>query len=191
MEIREIAEGIFPDIYQTYIVNDFARDERRPLKAIQKLYKQHDYIAYGLYDGEELRAYACFIKKTGVSGVLLDYFAVVSGKRGGGIGSLFLTEVKKKWECGGIIIESEMPEMAADDADREIRERRIRFYQKNGAELSNIGWKTFGVDYNLLWLPINTCLADIDLAAQIQEIYGHALPRFIMKRMTKVYLLEK
>ena len=137
-----------------------------------------------------LRAYACLIQVPEVGGVLLAYFAVVPEGRGAGVGSSFLESLRQRCDCAGIIIESEMPAGAKSDEETAVRRRRISFYQRAGAELSPVGWHAFGVDYNLLWLPVRKALANSDIAGDIQSIYSATAPDFVIKKLTHTSMTD-
>jgi GNAT superfamily N-acetyltransferase len=93
--------------------------------------------------GGRLVAMAVFLPLTGDAlGIqFLEYLAVDSSERGGGIGSALLPmclQLLRDDERGrlGIVLEVEAPEAAGDPEDRDLRMRRIRFYrERNGAVL--------------------------------------------------------
>ncbi|MCD8354439.1 MAG: GNAT family N-acetyltransferase [Clostridiales bacterium] len=98
-------------------------------------------------------AYACYIQTQSSSYALLDYFAVVPELRGKGIGSEFLRSLNGNVSAKrGVFIEAESPDSAKTEAERQTRERRIRFYLSNGAERTNAKCLLFGVDYNILFI---------------------------------------
>ena len=61
---------------------------------------------------------------------LLDYFAVMPEKRGGGIGGAALALLKEKYAGRALLIEIEDPDEASEN--RAERVRRKAFYLKNG-----------------------------------------------------------
>ncbi len=186
--IKQISLKDFIPIYKNYITKDFPLNERRPLNTIKKLYKKDFYTCFVMYsEKEELLAYACFISIPDMNSTLLDYFAVTKNLRGTGIGSRFLEELKNNLNIGGIIIESEMPEKASNNEEMKTRKKRIQFYERNGSIISNVGWKLFGVDYNLLWLPIKSSLKDIDILSDIQNIYSHTMPKYMFNKFISSY----
>lgn len=188
--IKEIGIEEFSPLYKEHITRDFARNERRPLFAIERMMREGRYTCYVLEEDGSMLAYACLITAEDAGSTLLDYFAVMPGQRGGGIGGRFLDALREHCTADGIIIESEMPSHAADEADREIRTRRIAFYTRQGAEMSDYGWFAFGVDYNLLWLPVRKSLAQSDIAGDVQKLYGGSNLDFILRLQTRIYPLE-
>ncbi len=170
-------------VYREHITEDFPRGERRPLFAMEKMQREGRYDCYGYYQDDKLLAYACYILTQDGSYALLDYFAVIPELRGHGIGSEFLKCLKENAsvKCG-VFIEAESPDSAKTDGERRVRERRIRFYLSNGAEMTNSKCLLFGVDYNILFIPRN----DIPIAYEHQhneveklyrELYGRVYGR--------------
>lgn len=139
-------------IYNTYLVQDFPKDEVKPLERILFLYDKNLYFAYGLYDADEkMLAYAFFSKAHSCEYVLLDYYAVAEEKRGTGIGSHMLSLLKETL-CGeyeGIILESENPDFAENAKDFDVRSRRIQFYLNNGFSSTKMLCRLFGVEFRL------------------------------------------
>ena len=74
--------------------------------------------------------------------VLRDYLAAVSDERSAGHGSRMLGFLREACaEKGGILIEAEDPAFAADEADGEIRRRRIRSTIKMAPETpASVPW---------------------------------------------------
>lgn len=177
----------FPALYREHIVRDFSANERRPLFSIRQLLRKGRYTCWRMVRDGEMAAYACFVHNTETSSVLLDYYAVMPHMRGTGIGSKFLASLRGVVDVDGIIIESEMPSHAQDAEDMQIRTRRIAFYERNGAELSTLGWYAFGVDYNLLWLPVRRPMNQGAMGKDIQQLYAQTSPAFILKAQTRLY----
>ncbi|MBR4030058.1 MAG: GNAT family N-acetyltransferase [Clostridia bacterium] len=140
------------EIYNNHIKNDFPPAEVKPLSRILMLYEKNLYFVYALYEKDELLSYAFFSSAPGCEYVLLDYLAVVSGKRNMGIGAKMLdllkTEVCKNFN--GILLESENPDFAKDEEEKEIRVRRIAFYLRYGFEITKMHSCLFGVEYKIL-----------------------------------------
>ncbi len=146
------------DIYNNYIKNDFPPAEVKPLSRILMLYEKNLYFVYALYEKDELLSYAFFSSAPGCEYVLLDYLAVVSGKRNMGIGAKMLdllkTEVCKNFN--GILLESENPDFAKDEEEKEIRKRRISFYLRCGFEITKMQSCLFGVEYKIMvYCPVS------------------------------------
>ncbi|MDR3085052.1 MAG: GNAT family N-acetyltransferase [Christensenellaceae bacterium] len=177
-------------LYRTRLQRDFPRSELRPLLSIKTLLRSANYSLLKWTENGEMLAYATLIHGEGIRGALLDYFAVEEGRRGQGIGGRFLSELRGFLRADGIVIESELPEAAEDPAERSLRERRIAFYERCGAERSSLGWRVFSVDYALLWLPIERPLAEVSPGEMVQALYALSMPAPMRAMATKLYTMD-
>lgn len=169
-------------IYDSHMVRDFPDDELKPWAAINTLYDKGIYQCYGLYDGGQLLAYACFTGQAGGTWLLLDYYAVCSGYRERGYGSKFLNALWQTLQnVRGIFVEIELVDCAADEEDRCTRERRRNFYLRGGLRATAIRNRLFGVDYEVLLMPcagqeLDEELSDRELLAEMTRIYQTIMP---------------
>lgn len=139
-------------LYNTYLVQDFPKNELKPLERMLTLMDKNLYFVYALYDAEEnMLAYAFFSGAYGCEYVLLDYFAVAADKRGKGIGSQMLTLLKEELgkNYAGVILEAENPDYAENAKDFDIRTRRFQFYLNNGFSSTKMLCRLFGVEFRL------------------------------------------
>ena len=129
--LKPLCEAEVSTIYHDHAVYDFPKAELKPLSTMLKLMKSGDYLCYGLFEGEGLRAYAFFV----INGVflLLDYYAVCRGYRSNGYGNQFLSLLRNTCRgIYGIILEVEAPDCALKEEELTIRTRRINFYERSG-----------------------------------------------------------
>ena len=123
------------------------------------------------HEADELLAYAFFVHlpENGEEHYLLDYYAVEKGRRGTGIGSLFLkmlsSDQLKDADC--VLLEVEDPECAEEE--RETRERRLRFYLRNGMMDTGVKAAVFGADFMILRMPVGK--TDEDFREIYQNVY--------------------
>ena len=141
MEIRELSYAEAREIYVNHLRKDFPRSEVKPFSRIRSGMRKGAYRCFGAFLGNELAGYAFLahyrLGKTAVG--LLDYFAVVTGRRGQGLGSEILRQLSPaRLSLFCILIETEQIVPGLADADREIRERRVRFYERAGACRSGV-----------------------------------------------------
>ena len=139
-------------IYNKYMVKDFPPDELKPLSSMMDMLRRGIYDCYGLYEEENLLAYAYLTVLDDF--VLVDYLAVVPELRGSGIGTKLLTELKKILKEKTIIIECENPDFATDLQDKTTKIRRIEFYKRSGFVLSGVSSRLFDVEYVILTYPV-------------------------------------
>ena len=78
-------------LYTERLREDFPPDELKPLSAIEEMLCRGRYVCYGAADGDEILAYAFFVKNG--KNALADYFAVRRDLRDRGIGSRFIGEL--------------------------------------------------------------------------------------------------
>lgn len=175
-QVRKIGFGEFSNIYTLHLVEDFPEAEVKPLEVIKDAFASGRYTAYILEDDRKVNAYASFISSD-KDVVLLDYFAVTQGAgRSSGFGSYFIRELVREVKTGGFILECEIPAKAASESEKIIREKRIAFYEKNGAIVTGTCVQVFGVDFQLLYMPVAKKLEQIDIAKEFQELYRNILP---------------
>lgn len=158
MEIWRLSEEETAGIYDVYMKQDFPSDELKPLSHILKSAEEGYGFSLGIYEKAELMGYAVFILCEETKCALLDYFAILKERRGGGLGhhafSLFEPYFQENMpEIEGLYIESERVSAAQDEAQRVVRERRISFYRSCGCEMTALRSVLFGVDYSVLYKP--------------------------------------
>lgn len=157
--VKNLDQEEIGHIYQTYMRKDFPSDELKPLSHITRSMNAGYGFSLGMYEGETLAGYAVFILCEETRCALLDYFAILKDRRGGGLGhrafSLFEAYFRENLPgVDGIYIESERISAAENDKQRLIRERRIAFYLSCGCEMTAFRSVLFGVDYSILYRPV-------------------------------------
>ena len=179
MQFAELTEAQLTAVYQTRLTADFPPAERKPLARILAAREKGDYRCTGLFSDGQLLAYGFFMILRADTGtdLLLDDFAVDTALRGQGIGSAFLRMLPEQFPDAGIVlIESETPETAENPADREKRERRIRFYQRAGCIDCGAEATVFGVRYRIFELPLHRTVTAEQLRAIYAAMYRKMLP---------------
>ena len=106
-------------------------------------------VTYGFYTerenpSEALRGYAVFVIPQGLKYGLLDYLAILPAYRGSGIGQWFFAEIsqillQKNPKLQGFFIETEAVTFAPDEVQRQVREKRNRFYKRCGCLPAKLG----------------------------------------------------
>lgn len=174
---RELTAEEVLDIYSSIAPLHFPKAELKPVENVKKYLENDLYTGYGFYENETLLAYALFLTLPKNRKLLLDYYAVLEEYRNGGIGSAFLQSLRTELTCAdGIYIESENPDYAENEQERKIQEKRIDFYDRNGAVFTGILSTLFGVPYRVLYLPLpkiknqNTSFGS-DMAAERINFY--------------------
>ena len=125
--LRELGLDGLHHIYHEHLSHAFPRMERKPLSAMEKLMAAGRYEALGLYDGEELAAYALLWDDPEGGYVLLDYLAVCRDKpRGHGYGTAALRLLLDRCrDRRGLLVEAEAEEPGAEAEENALRRRRL------------------------------------------------------------------
>lgn len=132
---------------------------------------------------ERIVAYAFFV----IDGrnAMVDYLAVCENLRGRGKGSLLIRmmtdDLQQKYDC--VLLESEDPDDATDEEDRDVRERRIRFYLHNGLVQTGVRSEVWHVHYRILALPVGHILPDEEIGRIYSDIYRVMMPEKFYKTM--------
>ena len=183
--IKPLCEAEVSAIYHDHAVYDFPKAELKPLSTMLKLMKSGDYLCYGLFEGEGLRAYAFFVKN-GVF-LLLDYYAVCRGYRSSGYGSQFLSMLRNTCRgIHGIILEVEAPDCALNEEELTIRTRRIDFYERSGVRKTSLTSVLFDVDYDIMYLPCEGDYPDEQLREELLAIYRKMISQEAFENRLKV-----
>lgn len=152
---RELTIEEVLDIYSSIAPLHFPKAELKPVENVKKYLENGLYTGYGFYENETLLAYALFLHLPKKRKLLLDYYAVLEEYRNDGIGSAFLQSLRAELTCAdGIYIEAENPDYAENDQEKGIQEKRIAFYDRNGAVFTGVLSTLFGVPYRVLYLPL-------------------------------------
>jgi hypothetical protein len=186
MKLKQLSIEDIEEVYYKYAEKDFPSEELKPLDMIKKLVKKEIYICYGLYEKSQLLAYAFLV--TGKSYILIDYYAVCSGHRDKGIGSIFLKLLKEQFKTyDGMIVEVEKIEDAPNDAEKIIRKKRIDFYKRNGLKITKISIYLFNVNYSIMCL-CNDNLKDLDIYKGLEKLYKKIVPEKLYLQYVKLIL---
>ena len=198
-------------VYKTYMKIDFPRSELKPLKSILSLIQQKRGEGYGFYDKDELTGYAFLIKAPSGRAYLIDYLAVLPSLRDRGYGSACLSALQNILEEKNtlhskilgtgenmestanereymIMVESEDPSFAADETEKQVRRRRIRFYEKNGFFDSQNVCRLFGVEYRILGKT--SCMTqeeprNMRCKEELDSIYRTIIPKLVYHSQVK------
>lgn len=161
------------EVYKKYMEKDFPPSELKPLKHILEMMDRGIYDSLGIvHDGREA-GYALVLRPENMEFCLLDYFAVSSEKRGKGIGGEVLDALKCYYKDRAIMIEAEYPGDAPDTA---VAERRVRFYERNGAADTGVESRVFGVHFKNLVLSAGKEYSAGQLYSAIKGLYAEMIP---------------
>ena len=172
LHIKKLNLDEIREIYNAYMHEAFPPSELRPFASMEMLYNKNCYPCYGFYDEtDSLCAYAYFSCTENGKYALLDYFAVKKDLRGTGIGSktfpLLRTEMKDR---DGLL---------------------LAFYERCGCEMTKAKSLLYGVDFNILVLPIAQPVPEAKVVLhELENIYHVMFDDELYKRVCHPFIAE-
>ena len=112
-ELRLLTARQLRQVYRERVRSDFPPSERRPLASMERLRAAGVYDTWGMYEGEELLAYAFLWRSEAYGVALLDYLAVCREGRGRGTGTLALSLLQARYGGCSLLVEAEAQEESA------------------------------------------------------------------------------
>lgn len=178
--VEELTLAQLRALYFGRMQEDFPQNEIKPLSAIERAYNRGEYVCFGAMDGEDILAYAFFIRlrKEEKEFALFDFFAVKKEARCTGIGSAFLQRLiaGPLKSMAAVLLEVEDPACAWDEEERSIRNRRLRFYLRNGLTDASVTAVVYGVQFRILALPVGPCPSPDDTRRMYADLYRAVMP---------------
>ncbi len=173
MEIRIFDDKERRIIYHEHLQKDFHQSEIKPYALMEKLVNEQRYLCYGAWDQKELKGYAFFVKGRDNQTLLLDYFAVLSDYRSQGIGGRFIQAIQESMIKDGLtlIAEVENPAYASDEQSRDLMNRRIQFYIRNGFKQSKVWSHVFTDEYMIIYYNAKPHMDEDGLAMELEQLY--------------------
>ena len=182
-ELRPLGPEEVGLLYRRELKGTFPPSELKPLRTIQRHMRAGRYPAWGLYQGEELTAYALLWQTVDGRAVLLDYLGVPRDRRGQGWGSRMLAQLRRIYgERAAILAEVEAPE-AAEPGERALQERRLDFYRRAGFRYAGFDSRLFGVHYRLLAAGPGE---EPELLAAYRSLYQGHFPGAVFRRFVQI-----
>lgn len=155
-------------IHKTLMPLDFPADEIKTLDSMHNAWKSGHYICYGLFEKNLVVGYAFLAAHE--AGYLLDYLAISSSVRNQHLGSDFLNWIAGQLREKCVLCEIEDPDFSETEEVRTLRERRKRFYLRNGYIDSSLRSSVFGVDFSIMYRS-DRLYATEEIAALYSELY--------------------
>ena len=150
MEIRELNRRELAALYANELVRTFPPAELKPLSSMEQQMDLGRYRPLALFDGKTPVSYLLIWTDQSSRYALIDYLCTTPGRRGNGLGGLFLQlfcAAYSEFRC--ILVESEAP-TSGDPATDGLRRRRLAFYERGGMRLLDYDCALFGVHYRCL-----------------------------------------
>ena len=186
LTLRKMNTDEIRKLHAIQMHRDFPPSELKGVEAILNLCALDEYDVLAAYEGEVWVGYALVYRPACGDVFLLDYLAIEPQYRGHGKGCMLLKTLKTYYagraDC--LMIECERPKAAPDEAEAR---RRIRFYQKGGALLTQVRIWLFDVEYSILMMPCNEKeYKDRDWAEQMISLYRRMLPETLFQENVRL-----
>lgn len=184
MEIIHLTDAQLTALYPC-LKEAFPPDELKPLSRMLSARRQNAYDCLGLTAQDELVGYALFVR-TGRH-VLLDYFSVLPAHRNHGVGAAFLQLLSDYFlSAESVLVEVEDPAYAQSEQDRQLQQRRLDFYLRNGFVSTGVQALVFGVQYLLLTYGAHPAISPDEVKALYRSHYRAMLPATMYKCFIRV-----
>ena len=187
MTLRRLGVNEIRSLHAEHMKRDFPPSELKGVNSILNLLEKGEYDVLAAEVDGSFAAYALVYRPAGSRVILLDYLAVVPQARGRGIGLELLAALKQHYadEADCIMVECERPKAAPDEAEAR---RRIRFYERAGAQMTPVRIWLFDVEYSILALPCENTPAAIqaDWASLMMNLYRKMLPEELFIRNVRL-----
>lgn len=191
LQMRKLSDKEILSLYTGVAREHFPEEELKQTGIIERLLADGGYEGLGLFEEEKLVGYAFFVKSPKKDILLLDYYAVMAEYRNGGMGSLFLQRMKEAYkDKEAILLETEEPNLAQNEAEADLRRRRNAFYVRNGAVETRVKSRLYVVELGILYIPLRRTMTEREVLEELDEIYCFMLSTENYKKYAKVALLD-
>lgn len=185
-ELRLLTARQLRQVYRERVRFDFPPSERRPLASMERLRAAGVYDTWGMYEGEELLAYAFLWRSEAYGVALLDYLAVCREGRGRGTGTLALSLLQARYGDCSLLVEAEAQEEGVPPEENALRARRLSFYERSGFRRLGYQTRIFGVQYAMLVWPEETAAEPERLQDAHRGLYRSQLPNPLFRRVIHI-----
>lgn len=179
------------EVYENHLKYDFHKNEVKSYQMIEDLLQKNQYKCYGFFENQVQKGYAYFVKSANEAVVLLDYLVVYDSFRNQGIGTAVLALIQEKLKENHLFLlaEVENPKFARSCQMKELQERRVSFYQRNGFIKTKILSQIFDDNYAIMCLPLKKSVSNDTVYRALNHIYTSIFGEAFVKKNTNVELL--
>ena len=177
--LKKINLKQFKNLYRKHIVKDFPRAERTTLNKFKKRITRGQEVVYVYEEAGKEKAYIIIANLDNY--VLVSFLAVFKQYRGEGIGTKLLKEIEANFSNKkGILLEVENPEYSISQDEKEIRQRRIKFYERSNYNIvENIQINLHSTMFNIMILNINnTKINKQEISKELNDFYTNISRRY-------------
>ena len=170
--LRDMSPDEMRAAYLGHMINVFPENELKPCDSIYQEMLEDKYLACGLYYREALVGYVFTACIPGRQQLFGQYVVVKEEYRSNGVGAVMMDKVMEHYgayRC--FMADVEDPDYPVDDEDRMQRERRMRFYTRNGFRRTKVKAHVYGVDYEVIVRNISAEVDDEEVLEAANAIY--------------------
>ena len=159
--------------YDTDLREAFPPAELKPLAAMEALREKGIYDPWCLLDEDGTAlGYLLLWKHRDGRFLLIDYLCVPASRRNGGIGTKLLQTVFDAYPASTVFLgESEAP--TGNEAADGMIQRRLKFYERNGAKTLGYDTALFGVHFKTICWSREPLPGEDVILQKHREIYLH------------------
>ncbi len=172
LELRDMSPDEMRETYLGHMIHVFPENELKPCDSIYQEMLENKYLACGLYAGEVLVGYVFTACIPGREQLFGQYIVVKEEYRSMGVGAVMMDKVMEhysNYRC--FMADVEDPEYPVDAEDKLQRERRMRFYTRNGFRRTRVKGHVYGVDYEVIVRDISAHADDEEVFEAANAIY--------------------
>ena len=139
---------------------------------IKKLYKKEVLKLYKIIDENQFVGFLITTSSKNNKCLKLDFFAILPQYQSKGYGGQVIEKLKEiSNNYYGIFIEVEKVGLGKDEEENKIREKRIKFYEKNGFKKLNFEVDVFNVIFSSYILFTNDTIKDEKVLEDVKKLY--------------------
>ena len=183
--IKKVSLEKAVEIYKERIEKDFPPEEIPPLSVFEKCIKEGIFECYTFdteVDGNKYTDVGYLVIRKVNDVVFIMVLAIDDVVRGKGLGKKMLNEFKSfsKENFNIIILEAENPEEKdVNDNEKEVREKRIKFYTDLGFKVTQkLKYLLVKIDYKILYYCLNDeskILSPEEVIVIMEDVYKDVL----------------
>lgn len=182
--IAQVREDL--SLLQRAMKTDFPATERIPFFLLKKQLKSESMQGFFLSNGTEKFGYIIVQPLEKEQIVYIHYLAIFSHIRAKGYGSIILGLLAERLPEYTMVLEVEHPAYAKDNAEKDVREKRTRFYNKNGfSVVPGVQIRVLG---NVMQVMSNKTETILDWGDFIKSFFVNATGSLIMRGFLKVFV---
>ena len=165
--------------HRKHIVKDFPRAERTTLNKFKKRITRGQEVVYVYEEAGKEKAYTIIVVLNNY--VMVSFLAVFEQYRGEGIGTKLLKEIEDNFSNKkGILLEVENPEYSTSQDEKEIRQMRIKFYERSNYNIvDGLEISLHSTMFNIMMLNINnTKINEKEISKELNDFYTNIFRRY-------------